>query len=120
VGLLLVRQRYQLAQTEGESGTNAAKERGLPRASLQALLDSSCFLLLYMLAILQRGPHPNLQENLQPRAWMTGAVRGSIKAEAVPMPLFLPNGFPILRLQIEVTLWHKDIPWSFSFTLPYL
>ncbi len=120
VGLLLVRQRYQLAQAQWESAPDAANERCLPRVSLRALLDSSCFLLLYMLAILQRGPHPCLQENLQPRAWVTGAARANMKAEPVPMPLLLPNGFPILRLHIEVTLRHKGVHWSFSFALPYL
>jgi hypothetical protein len=120
VGLLLVRQHYQLAQAEWESAADAVHEHCLPRASLRALLDSSCFLLLYLLAILQRGPHPSLQENLQPRAWVTGAARASIKTEPVPTSLLLPNGFPILRLQIEVTLWHKGVPWSFSFALPYL
>ncbi|SRR6266567_797268 len=120
VGLLLVRQRYQLAQSRWESAPDAAGERCLPRASLRALLDSSCFLLLYLLAILQRGSHPGLQENLQPRAWVTGAAGASMKVEPVPMPLLLPNGFPIPRLQIEVTLRHKGVPWSFSFTLPYL
>ena len=120
VGLLLVRQRYQLAQSEWESAADAAHERCLPRVSLRALIDSSCFLLLYMLAILQRGPHPSVQENLQPRAWSTDAVRASMKTEPVSTSLLLPNGLSILHLQIEVTLWHKGIPWSFSFTLPYI
>ena len=73
-----------------------------------------------MLAILQRGPHPSVQENLRPHAWMTDAVRASMKIESIPMSMLLPNGLPILHLQIEVTLWHKGIPWSFSFALPYL
>ncbi len=120
VGLLLVRQRYQRAQLEWESAADAVYKCCLPRVSMCALLDPLCFLLLYLLTILQRGPHPRLQENLQPHAWMTSAVRVSIKAEPVPTSLLLPNGLPILRLQIEVALWHKGIPWSFSFALPYL
>ena len=104
VGLLLARQRYQLAQSEWESAADAAHERCLPRASLRALIGSSCFLLLYMRAILQRGPHPGVQENLRPHAWMTDAVRARMKIESIPMSLLLPNGLPILRLQIKVTL----------------
>jgi hypothetical protein len=119
VGQLLARHRYQLAQAEWESAA-ASHERCLPRASLRALTDSSCFLLLYMLAILERGPHPSVQENLQPRAWLTGATNASIQTEPVPTSLLLSNGLPILRLQIEVTLRHKGTPWSFSFALPYL
>src|SRR5690349_18910788 len=56
VGQPLARHRYQLAQAEWESTARASHERPLPRASLRALRDSSCFLLLYMLAILKRGP----------------------------------------------------------------
>jgi len=119
VGQLLARYRYQLARAEWESEALASPERPLPRASLHALRDSSCFLLLYMLAILKRGPHPHLQENLQPRAWLTGAANATITTIPLPTPLFLPNGFPALRLQIEVTIQHRT-PWSFSFALPYL
>jgi hypothetical protein len=60
VGVLLASQRYQLAQLEWKSAADAAHERCLPRASLRAMIGSSCFLLLYMLAILQRGPHPDV------------------------------------------------------------
>ena len=121
VGQLLARYRYQLAQAEWESAATASYERPLPRASLRALTPSSCFLLLYMLAILARGPHPSVQENLQPRAWLTGAVNANIATEPIPMPLLLPNGLPILRLQTAVTIrHHAAMPWSFSFTLPYM
>ena len=51
---------------------------------------------------------------------MTDAVRASMKIEFVPTSLLLPNGLPILRLQIEVTLGHKGILRSFSFTFPSL
>jgi hypothetical protein len=119
VGQLLARYRYQLAQAERESSARASHEHPLPRASLHALMDSSCFLLLYMLAILKRGPHPCLQENLQPRAWLTGAAKATITTVPIPMSLMLPNGLPVLRLQIEVTIQHRT-PWSFSFALPYI
>ena len=119
VGQLLARYRYQLAQAEWESAATALKDRPLPRASLHALRDSFCFLLLYMLAILKRGPHPRLQENLQPRAWLTGVAKATMRAVPLPMSLLLPNGFPALRLQIEVMIQHRT-PWSFSFTLPYI
>jgi hypothetical protein len=66
--------------------------------------------------MLERGTHPSVQENLQPRAWLTRAVNASIQTETVPTSLLLPNGFPVLRLQIEVTLWHhKGMPQSVTF-----
>lgn len=66
IGLLLVRERYQIAQREWEAEARPVQERCFPRASLRALTDSSCFLLLYMLAMLQRGIHPQVQAHLQP------------------------------------------------------
>jgi len=45
---------------------------------------------------------------------------GKHEDRPVPTSLLLPDNFPILRLQIEATLAHKGILWSFSFTLPSL
>ena len=119
VGQLVARYHYQFAEAESWSAAAAEPGRPLPRANLRALMDSPCFLLLYMLAILKRGPHPGLQENLQPRAWLTGAAQATITTVPIPMSLLLANGLPVPRLQIEVTIQHRT-PWSFSFALPYI
>jgi len=120
VGLLLVRERYQVAQREWEAEARPVHERYFPRASLKILIDSSCFLLLYMLAMLQRGIHPHVQAYLQPRAWLAGEATATIRATPTPTALLLRNGLPLLHLRIEVTVSYRGHPWDFSFTLPYL
>lgn len=73
-----------------------------------------------MLAILARGSQLSVKESLQPRSWLIGAVNAAITSEPIPMPLLLPNGLPILRLQITVTIRHLGATlWRFSFTLPF-
>ena len=57
-----------------------------------------------MLAILERGPRPRVQTNLQPRAWLTDTVRTNIKTEPVPLCLLLPNDFPVLHLRSAMPL----------------
>jgi hypothetical protein len=120
VGLLLVRERYQVAQREWEAEARPVHARCFPRASLRALTDSSCFLLLYVLAMLQRGIHPHVQANLQPRAWLAGEATATIQATPTPTALLLHNGLPLLHLRIDVSVSYRGNPWNFSFTLPYL
>jgi hypothetical protein len=119
VGLLLVRKRYQLELSEWEVGVRPGIERRFARVSLRALINASCYFLLYMLAILHRGFHPHVQANLQPQAWLNGEATATIKSAPVPTSLLLPNGSPIYHLQIDVTVSYRGNPWNFSFTLPY-
>jgi len=120
VGLLLVRKRYQLEQSEWEVQVRPGVERRFARVSLLALVNTSCGLLLYMLALLQQSILPHLQANLQPKAWLNGEATATIRTAPVPTLLLLPNGSPIYHLQIDVTVSYRSIPWNFSFTLPYV
>lgn len=120
VGLLFVRKRYQLEQSEWEIQTQPEIERRFARVSLLELVNISCGLLLYMLAILHRGISPHLQANLQPQAWLNGEATATIKTAPVPTSLLLPNGSPIYHLQINVTVSYRNNPLNFSFTLPYV
>ena len=120
VGLLFVRKRHQLEQSEWEAEARPGVERRFTRASLRALVDPSCYFLLYGLALLHRGVHPHVQANLQPRAWLNGEATATIRSAPVPTSLLLPNGSPVYHLQIDVTVSYRNNPWNFSFTLPYI
>jgi hypothetical protein len=120
VGLLHVRKCHQLEQSEWEIQSHPELEKRFARVNLLGLVNISCFLLLYMLAMLHKGVSPHIQAHLHPQAWLNGEATAIIQTSPVRTPLLQPNGLPIHHLLINVTVSYRNNPWNFSFTLPYI